>query len=45
MDYSLNREKITETIALGIDVGSTTAKLAAVKAGKILLATYERHFS
>jgi len=41
----LNREKITEKIALGIDVGSTTAKLAAVRAGKILLATYERHFS
>ena len=33
------------TAALGIDVGSTTAKLAVVSEGRILLQTYVRHFS
>lgn len=30
---------------LGIDIGSTTVKLVAVRAGKILYKQYERHFS
>ncbi|MBE6540944.1 MAG: 2-hydroxyglutaryl-CoA dehydratase [Ruminococcaceae bacterium] len=41
-------DKITKsahTLSLGIDVGSTTAKLALVDAGKCIYSTYERHFA
>ena len=36
---------IAGKIALGIDVGSTTAKIAVVKNGEIIRQTYERHYS
>jgi len=36
---------IAEKIALGIDIGSTTAKIAVVKNGEIIRQTYERHYS
>ena len=32
-------------ISLGIDIGSTTVKLVAVREGKIIYKRYERHFS
>ena len=32
-------------VLLGIDIGSTTVKLVAVKAGNIIYKRYERHFS
>ena len=41
LTHNENRRLIT----LGIDIGSTTAKLAAVEDGKPILQTYERHFS
>ena len=33
------------TLYLGIDIGSTTAKLVAVENGEIIYSTYERHLS
>ena len=33
------------SMKLGIDIGSTTVKLVAVKDGKIVYQRYERHFS
>ena len=39
----MNDEK--STIYLGIDIGSTTAKLVAVENGEIIYSTYERHLS
>ena len=33
------------TVYLGIDIGSTTAKLVAVENGEIIYSTYERHLS
>ena len=33
------------TTYLGIDIGSTTVKLVAVRAGQIIYKRYERHFS
>ena len=38
-------KNIRDKIALGIDVGSTTAKIAVVKNGEIIRQTYERHYS
>ncbi len=38
-------EKNKNTAALGIDIGSTTAKIAVIKNGKPIFMTYERHFS
>ncbi len=38
-------KNIAGKIALGIDVGSTTAKIAVVKNGEIIRQTYERHYS
>lgn len=35
----------TEKVLLGIDVGSTTVKVVAVKKGKIIFSCYERHLS
>ncbi|MBS7224829.1 MAG: 2-hydroxyacyl-CoA dehydratase [Clostridiaceae bacterium] len=32
-------------VSLGIDIGSTTVKLVAVRAGEIIYKRYERHFS
>ena len=32
-------------VSLGIDIGSTTVKLVAVRAGEIIFKRYERHFS
>ena len=32
-------------LALGIDIGSTTAKVVLVEDGKILYENYQRHFS
>ena len=32
-------------INLGIDIGSTTAKLVILKNGEIIYSSYERHFS
>lgn len=37
--------KSAQTLSLGIDVGSTTAKLALVEAGKCIYSAYERHFA
>ena len=34
-----------EKINLGIDIGSTTAKLVILKNGEIIYSSYERHFS
>ncbi len=42
MKYQKNNNT---TLSLGVDVGSTTAKLAAVRDGKTVLTTYERHYS
>ena len=39
----MNDEK--STVYLGIDIGSTTAKLVAVENGEIIYSTYERHLS
>ena len=33
------------TLALGIDIGSTTAKVVLVDNGKVLYEKYQRHFS
>ncbi len=38
-------EKITTPLALGIDIGSTTAKIVVVEEGRILFEKYQRHFS
>ncbi|MGN0115467.1 MAG: hypothetical protein ACI396_09075, partial [Acutalibacteraceae bacterium] len=32
-------------IIIGIDIGSTTAKLAVFEGGKLIYQRYERHFS
>ncbi len=49
-----NRMKLTlptacnlsaEYITLGVDIGSTTAKIVAIKDGQVIYDTYERHFS
>ncbi|MBR2952074.1 MAG: 2-hydroxyacyl-CoA dehydratase [Clostridia bacterium] len=37
-------EKIAETV-IGMDVGSTTAKLVVVENGEVVYSRYERHFS
>ena len=34
-----------QTVSVGIDIGSTTAKIVVVKQGEILHQKYERHFS
>ncbi len=34
-----------EYITLGVDIGSTTAKIVAIKDGEVVYDTYERHFS
>lgn len=41
----INLKNIASTLTLGIDVGSTTAKIAIIKAGEVIHETYERHFS
>ena len=33
------------SLSLGIDIGSTTAKVVAVEGGKIIYEKYQRHFS
>ena len=33
------------SITLGIDIGSTTAKIIATENGEVLYQCYERHFS
>ncbi len=42
--FDMEFKKINKTL-LGIDVGSTTVKVIAVKNGKIIFSCYERHFS
>lgn len=37
--------KAVKNMALGIDIGSTTAKIVLINDGKILYECYERHFS
>ncbi len=37
--------KKTDGVTVGIDVGSTTAKLAVIRDGVVVRETYERHFS
>ncbi len=34
-----------QTLAVGMDIGSTTAKIAITRGGELLYAKYERHFS
>ncbi len=41
----IDLKNIASTLTLGIDVGSTTAKIAIIKAGEVIHETYERHFS
>ncbi len=38
-------EKTNKTLSLGIDIGSTTAKIAVVKDGAPVFMTYERHYA
>ncbi len=38
-------EKTENTLSLGIDIGSTTAKIAVVKDGAPIFMTYERHYA
>ncbi len=46
MENSLKDEvKSVKDLTLGIDIGSTTAKIVVIKDGKILYQCYERHFS
>ncbi len=35
----------TDYIVLGVDIGSTTAKIVVIKDNKVVFTTYERHFS
>ena len=42
---SQNNNLTENKIALGVDVGSTTAKIAVVKNGEVVWQTYERHYS
>lgn len=37
--------KMNDGISLGIDIGSTTAKIVIIKDSKIIYSKYERHFS
>jgi len=37
--------KSVKNMALGIDIGSTTAKIVLIKDGKVLYECYERHYS
>ncbi len=39
------KNKAENILSLGIDIGSTTAKLALLRAGEVIHETYERHFS
>lgn len=41
----INFKNMVKSLTVGIDVGSTTAKLAVVRAGEVVHETYERHFS
>ena len=41
----IDLKNIVTPLTLGIDVGSTTAKLALIRAGEVICETYERHFS
>ena len=41
----IDLKNIVTSLTLGIDVGSTTAKLALLRAGEVICETYERHFS
>jgi len=43
--YTHSMKTITEKLAVGMDIGSTTAKIAITRGGKLLYARYERHFS
>ncbi len=43
MTASANLHK--DTLLLGIDIGSTTAKVALVENGKVIYSKYERHYS
>ena len=48
MDWNTRLEnycKEHDGLLLGLDIGSTTAKIAVVEHGKILFQKYERHFS
>lgn len=38
-------QQAENTLALGIDIGSTTAKVVLVENGKIIYEKYQRHFS
>ena len=38
-------QQAKNTLALGIDIGSTTAKVVLVDNGKVLYEKYQRHFS
>ena len=33
------------TLSLGIDIGSTTAKIVIARGGRVIYEKYERHFS
>ena len=41
----LNAPKLDHTLTLGIDIGSTTAKLVLIDDGEVVYEKYERHFS
>ena len=41
----LNAPKLDHTLTLGIDIGSTTAKLVLIDDGEVAYEKYERHFS
>ena len=38
-------DKISDKLSIGMDIGSTTAKIAITRGGELLYARYERHFS
>ncbi|MBQ8402222.1 MAG: 2-hydroxyacyl-CoA dehydratase [Clostridia bacterium] len=38
-------EALADKLSVGLDIGSTTAKIAITKGGELLYARYERHFS
>ena len=40
-----NAPKLEHSLSLGIDIGSTTAKLVLIDDGEVIYEKYERHFS
>ena len=39
------KNRISDAMVLGIDIGSTTAKVVAIDGGELVYSRYERHFS